>query len=159
MLPEDATVPVQPNAGDDPVIGAPPSRGAEPSRKVPAALGAETIPTRKQSELRKLHLENERLELENEKLRFENQRIRNDVWRGRIDLGLRATMAVGLFTFVCWYLTAVVGLAGRPTGETRLTDAALVALFGSTTVNVIGLLLTVARYLFPASSLAPKLDA
>lgn len=115
-----------------------------------ALVGRIVVPTRKQSELRKLHLENERLELENGKLRFENQRVRTDVSRGRIDLWLRAAMAVGLFAFVGWYITAVVELAGRPNGETRLTDAALIALFGSTAVNVIGLLLTVARYLFPA---------
>jgi len=112
-------------------------------------LATAPLPTEEESKLQKL-------QLENEKLRFENQRIRNEVSRGRIDLWLRLGMAVGLFTFVCWYLTAVVGLAGRPTGETRLTDAALVALFGTTTVNVIGLLLTVARYLFPAQPPKPE---
>ena len=96
------------------------------------------------------------LKLENDKLAFEVERVRNDVWRGRIDLGLRAAMAIGLFWFVCWYITAVVDLAGRPTGGTRLTDAALIALFGSTAVNVIGLLLTVARYLFPGPPAKPE---
>lgn len=112
-------------------------------------LAIAPLPTEEESKLQKL-------QLENEKLRFENQRIRNEVSRGRIDLWLRLGMAVGLFTFVCWYLSAVVALAGRPADETRLTDPTLIALFGSTAVNVIGLLLTVARYLFPATPPKPE---
>ena len=144
---------VDPNSAE--VVGKPGRPPAKRNPRVETGPEVGSIPTRKQSGLRKLHLENDRLQLENDKLRFENQRLRTDVSRGRIDLWLRLGMAVGLFGFVCWYLTAALTLAGRPNGETRLTDPALIALFGSTAVNVIGLLLTVARYLFPGPPAKP----
>lgn len=106
-------------------------------------------PTEEESKLRKLELENEKLQLENEKLRFENQKVSNDARRGWIEIWLRLGMAVALFLVVAGYIAWVLKLVGEQTGAARLSDTVLGVLLGTTSVNVIGLLLTVARYLFP----------
>lgn len=109
------------------------------------------LPTEEESRLRKLQLDNDKLQLENEKLRFENQKVRNDVWRVRIEIGLRVLMALALFWVVIHYIYAVLDLTARQTGAEKLSDTVLGVLLGTTSVNVIGLLLAVARYLFPAT--------
>lgn len=135
-------------AGTDLPSAAPPD--PNPPRLSDVAL-AVTLPTEEESKLRKLQLENDRLQLENEKLRFENQRVRNDVWRVRVELGLRVLMTAALFYAVIRYIYEVLDLVSRQTGAEKLSDAVMGVLLGTTSVNVIGLLLTVARYLFPAA--------
>ena len=110
---------------------------------------ASTPPTEKESKLRKLQLENEKLQLENEKLRFENQKVRNEARRGWVEIWLRLAMAVALFLVVAGYIAWVLILVADQRGEVKLSDTVLGVLLGTTSVNVIGLLLTVARYLFP----------
>jgi hypothetical protein len=102
------------------------------------------LPSEEESRLRKLQLENDKLHQENEKLR-------NEVLRVRIEIGLRVGMAVALFLVVVGYIIWVLVFLGGQTGETRLSDTVLGVLLGTTSVNVIGLLLTVARYLFPTT--------
>lgn len=136
-----------PNPKQELAGGEPPTGSPSPKLRDRALTAAP--PTEKFSKLRKLELENERLQLENEKLRFENQKVRNEASRGRIEIWLRVGMAVALFVVVIWYIFAVLDLVAKQTGETRLSDPVLGVLLGTTSVNVIGLLLTVARYLFP----------
>jgi hypothetical protein len=109
------------------------------------------LPSEEESRLRKLQLENERLQLENEKLRFENMKVRNDAQRGWVEIWLRVSMAVALFLVVVGYIIWVLVFLGGQTGDVRLSDTVLGVLLGTTSVNVIGLLLTVARYLFPTT--------
>jgi hypothetical protein len=131
----------------------PPSTSAPPVGAIPFTDSdrALTPPTEEESRLRKLQLENEKLQLENEKLTFENQKVRNDVWRVRIEIGLRVLMALALFWVVIHYIYAVLDLTAKQTGGEKLSDPVLGVLLGTTSVNVIGLLLAVARYLFPPS--------
>ena len=121
-----------------------------PARLPDRALTANP-PSEKHSKLRKLELENERLQLENEKLRFENLKVSNDAHRLKIEVILRVIMAAALFLVVVGYIIWVLVLLGLQTGDARLSDTVLGVLLGTTSVNVIGLLLTVARYLFPPS--------
>jgi hypothetical protein len=131
------------------VSGEPPT--PTPSHKLRDRALSASPPSEKHSKLRKLELENERLQLENEKLRFENMKVRNDAQRGWVEIWLRVGMAVALFLVVVGYIIWVLVFLGGQTGETRLSDTVLGVLLGTTSVNVIGLLLTVARYLFPTT--------
>ncbi len=137
-------------AGGDVPPGAPAAGTRPPAVWRDRALTT-TPPTEKFSKLRKLELENERLQLENEKLRFENLKVSNDVWRVRIEIGLRVLMALALFGVVIHYIYTVLDLTAKQVGTEKLSDPVLGVLLGTTSINVIGLLLAVARYLFPPS--------
>jgi hypothetical protein len=66
-----------------------------------------------------------------------------------LDVVLRLIFA-GLFAYLAyWWLNRVGGIVERQTDDKKLSDAVLVALLGTTTVNVLGLLYFVAGYLFP----------
>jgi hypothetical protein len=66
-----------------------------------------------------------------------------------LDIVLRLVFA-GLFAYLAyWWLDRVGGIVDRQTDEKKLSDAVLVALLTTTTVNVLGLLYFVASYLFP----------
>ena len=67
------------------------------------------------------------------------------------DIELRRKYAEQIFTFVSLYMFAVffiLILSGSPSSF-RISDAVLMTLLGTTTANVIGILVIVAKYLFP----------
>ena len=101
------------------------------SRKVAAALA---VPTKSQLERRRLQLRNELMEQEVSRLWW--------------DKYTRLASCVAIFGIVIGWLWAVRQLLVLPATD-RPTDAVLIAALGTTTVNVLGLLYIVARYLFP----------
>lgn len=101
------------------------------SRKVAAALA---VPTKSLLERRRLQLQNELMEQEVSRLWW--------------DKYTRLTACAAIFGIVIGWLCAVRQLLVLPATD-RPTDAVLIAALGTTTVNVLGLLYIVARYLFP----------
>lgn len=90
----------------------------------------------RQEELRKLKLDNDAKEGENI---GDNQ-----------DRDQRKAFAEKIFSFVCYYMLAVffvLFLCGCP-NSFHLSDTVLVTLLGTTTANVIGILIIVVTYLF-----------
>ncbi len=89
-----------------------------------------------QEELRRLKLDNDAKEGENI---GDNQ-----------DRDQRKMFAEKIFSFVCLYMFAVffiLFLCGSP-GSFKLSDTVLITLLGTTTANVIGILIIVVKYLF-----------
>ena len=77
-------------------------------------------------------------------------RYRQETERLRREETLRTTVAAAiLFVVGAWLACVFALLAWLGHGEARLSDAVLIALLTTTTINVIGLLYTVVRYLFP----------
>lgn len=67
------------------------------------------------------------------------------------DIEMRKKYAEQIFTFVSLYMFAVffiLFLAGSPSAF-KMSDTVLITLLGTTTANVIGVLVIVAKYLFP----------
>ena len=89
-----------------------------------------------------------KLELENRRLEDENDRLR-DIHQ------LRKEYIPKLFIFTCLWLGAVVlvvFMVAQASKTFYLSDNVLIALITSTTVNVIGIFLIAARWLFPAKN-------
>lgn len=64
----------------------------------------------------------------------------------------RKDFAGKIFNFLMWYMIiagAILFLSGAKIYGFQLNDIILVTLLGTTTVNVIGLFIVVAKYLFP----------
>lgn len=82
-------------------------------------------------------------------LKKEEQKLKNE--EKRQDINMRKVYADHIFTLVSLYMFAVffiLILNGSPSSF-HLSDTVLVTLLGTTTANVIGVLIVVAKYLFP----------
>lgn len=83
---------------------------------------------------------------------FFDKRMRSlDLKNKAQDIELRRKYAEQIFTFVSLYMFAVffiIILSGSPSSF-KISDAVLITLLGTTTANVIGVLVIVAKYLFP----------
>lgn len=73
-----------------------------------------------------------------------------------LDIGLRKVVAYGILVAVIGWMDGVLLLVGGMrvsimgvSAEVHLSDTVAITLLGTTSVNVIGLLLVVTRYLFP----------
>lgn len=95
-------------------------------------------------------IEKRRLEAETRKLELENQSLEGDNIGDSQDRVQRKEFAEKIFSFVCLYMFAVffiLFLCGSP-GSFKLSDTVLITLLGTTTANVIGILIIVVKYLF-----------
>lgn len=93
-------------------------------------------------------LEEHRLQVELDALR---QQVRESVDTHRLRLGY----AKSLFRLVCAWLACVVlavGLVGFKAWGFSLSDPILIAFITTTTINVVGLFIVVAKWLFPAKN-------
>lgn len=96
--------------------------------------------------------------LEKEQLRVEIEKLRAELDSFKQDIQQRRTFAPKLYLLTCWWLgsvTLILLLQGLSEGRLhffRLSDSVLIALLGTTTVNVVGLFYVVAKYLFPEKS-------
>lgn len=82
-------------------------------------------------------------------------RYRDESERLRLETRLRDRMQRMLFILmIVWLVLMIITLWGhailRTQGHTGLSDNVLIAMLGTTTLNVIGLMAVVARYLFPS---------
>ena len=94
--------------------------------------------------------------LEQAQLRVEVEKLRAELDSFRQDVRERKTFAPKLYALTCCWLCSVVVIIlmqafseGNSRHFFRLSDSVLIALLGTTTVNVIGLFYAVAKYLFP----------
>lgn len=70
----------------------------------------------------------------------------------RQDREQRKDFAERIFSFLIWYMVVVgviLFLSGITVNHFYLSDTVLVTLLGTTTANVIGIFIVVAKYLFP----------
>lgn len=98
----------------------------------------------------KQSLEIERLSLEVEELRLENNRTHRIHLVRIIGLALLFLLVVGWLIAICVFLI----LSGKQVSGTtntylQLSDAVIISLIGSTTINVIGLFHLAAKWLYP----------
>jgi FtsH-binding integral membrane protein len=81
---------------------------------------------------------------EKKKLTIQDQRYRVDTW-------LRIGLAIWAAAVVSWWLSSVLAIIKNNNEIHCLSDAVLIALLGTTTINVIGLVIIVLNGLFPRS--------
>lgn len=86
-------------------------------------------------------------------LKRKDELLEQEVSRLRWDKYTRLASCAAIFGIVIGWLWAVRQLLVLPAAE-RPTDAVLITALGTTTVNVLGLLYIVARYLFPQQARA-----
>lgn len=87
-----------------------------------------------------------------EKQGFENAKEIEDLTSLKQDRAERLKFGRWIFTLVCVWLGVVctiLFLAGFKLGGFSLESSVLIALLGTTTVNIVGVLLAVTGYLFP----------
>lgn len=97
--------------------------------------------------------DNVEIQLKKEQLR--EAKLRNAALEGENigdsqDRAQRKEFAEKIFSFVCLYMFSVfliLFLCGSP-GSFKLSDTVLITLLGTTTANVIGILIIVVKYLF-----------
>ncbi|MCI0638684.1 MAG: hypothetical protein L0Y70_06390 [Gemmataceae bacterium] len=85
-------------------------------------------------------------------------RYEQETKRMKSEHTFRIRAGITIFVIVCVWLVIVVGIMiwqGAIEKDARMPDAVLVALLATTTVNVIGMLLVVIRYLFPSTPIEP----
>ncbi len=115
---------------------------------------------------RELYLRRQRAEIEAIELANTGQQLANagqecrntatglENWRLRIDLFLRCVAAVAIPLGVGFWFVRVLDLVTRQQAagdkEPHLSDPAIVALLGTTSITVVGMVGIVARYLFTA---------
>ena len=121
----------------------PPSKKAS-ATEPPAKPKSDLPPTLKHSQRKRRQLRNQVLEQEVSRLWW--------------DKYTRLAACAAIFTVVIGWLWAVRQLLVLPVAE-RPPDSVLIAALGTTTVNVLGLLYIVARYLFPQQARATSRDA
>lgn len=95
-------------------------------------------------------IERRKLEAETRRLELENQSLEGDNIGDSQDRNQRKEFAERIFSFVCLYMFAVfliLFLCGS-SGRFNLSDTVLMTLLGTTTANVIGILIIVVTYLF-----------
>ncbi len=96
--------------------------------------------------------------LERDQLRVDIEKLRAELDSFKQDIRQRKTFAPKLYALTCLWLVlviAIVLLQGFSDGRYHffhLADGVLIALLGTTTVNVVGLFYVVAKYLFPDKS-------
>jgi hypothetical protein len=96
--------------------------------------------------------------LEQAQLRVEVEKLRAALDSFKQDVRQRKTFAPKLYLLTCCWLVSVMVILliqGFSEGRYhffRLNDSVLIALLGTTTVNVVGLFYVVAKYLFPEKS-------
>ncbi len=95
----------------------------------------------------RMRLENEKFTVEVAALRLRNELVAQEVSRLWWDKYTRLGACLAIFAIVVGWL-AVVAVLLLNAGISR-SDAVFVAALGTTSVNVLGLLYIVARYLFP----------
>jgi len=84
----------------------------------------------------------DRLESEHDELKLKNQSLKQDI-------GLRKKYTRRTFYLICWWLIGILCiliLSGFKLID--ISDNVLIALIGGTTINVIGIFLVVAKYIF-----------
>jgi hypothetical protein len=102
-----------------------------------------------------LNLPDLSLELEDHKLEFQLTCLREDLKQLQDTHGLRLDYTGHIFKLVCTWLACVVAcviLSGFGRWGFRLSDSVLIAFITSTTVNVVGLFVLVAKWMFPTGS-------
>lgn len=95
-------------------------------------------------------IEKRKLEAETRRLELENQSLEGDNIGDSQDRKQRKEFAEKIFSFVCLYMFSVfliLFLCGSPSNF-KLSDTVLITLLGTTTANVIGILIIVVKYLF-----------
>jgi len=95
------------------------------------------------------------LELEDHKLEFQLTLLREELKQLQDTHGLRLDYTGHIFKLVCAWLACVVAcvvLSGFGWRGFKLPDSVLIAFITSTTVNVVGLFVLVAKWMFPAGS-------
>lgn len=93
--------------------------------------------------------------LKKEQLRVELEKLRAELDSFTQDIRQRRSFAPKLYVLTCCWLASVLvilltqGVSEGGLHFFHLNDGVLVALLGTTTVNVVGLFYVVAKYLFP----------
>ncbi len=90
-----------------------------------------------------------------EQLSFDSTKQDEEITGLRQDRKQRLKFGKWIFRLVCaWlgFVAVLIALSGWRLGNFTLSDSVLIALLGTTTVNVIGVLLAVTGYLFPKRS-------
>lgn len=157
MPPPDESDPAMVRGEDVPpppvVIGA--------ARQERQRLGRKTLTKHERelqtNDLRVKGLETDKLEAEVQQLKRRSELLEQEVSRLWWDKYTRLAACAAIFAIVGAWLWAVRQLLVLPAVE-RPTDAVLIAALGTTTVNVLGLLYIVARYLFPQQARAAMSD-
>jgi len=102
-----------------------------------------------------LNLPDLSLELEDHKLEFQLTCLEEDLKQLQDTHGLRLEYTGRIFILVCAWLACVVTcvvLSGFGRWGFRLSDSVLIGFITSTTVNVVGLFVLVAKWMFPTVS-------
>ncbi len=100
------------------------------------------------------HRENAHLAQE-ERERLQNKLLESDLKDKEQDRGQRKDFALMIFELMCWYLFCVffiIMLNGMSMVNFHVSDDVILALLGTTAVEVIGTFAFVARYLFGSKS-------
>ena len=95
------------------------------------------------------------IDLEEHKLEFQLTCLEEDLKQLQDTHGLRLDYTAHIFKLVCAWLACVVAcviLSGFGLGGFKLSDSVLIAFITSTTVNVVGLFVLVAKWMFPAGT-------
>jgi hypothetical protein len=90
-------------------------------------------------------LECERIRLENDRVRANNEKIRDENT-------LRKSYGRCIYWFVVAWVASIVGIVictGWKLGGFQLSDTALIAIISGNTITIIGMLVTIVKYLFP----------
>jgi hypothetical protein len=91
-------------------------------------------------------------DLQEHKLAFELASLHQKILEAQDTHQLRLDYAKKLFSLVCFWLLCVVvavGLSGFKWCGFQLSESVLIAFITTTTVNVVGLFIVVAKWLFP----------
>jgi hypothetical protein len=102
------------------------------------------------------------LDLEEHKLAFQLECLEQELKELRETHGLRVSYTGRIFWLVVAWLTCVVVcvmFSGFRYHEFRLSDSVIIAFITSTTVNVVGLFVLVAKWMFPSGSDSPDRKA
>jgi hypothetical protein len=87
------------------------------------------------------------------KLAAEVEKLRTEVDQAKQNLAERKSYAQKIFVMICLWLVAILSiviLTGFSAWGLKLSDSVIIALITSTTLNVAGFFLAVAKYLFPS---------
>lgn len=79
-------------------------------------------------------------------LELQNDKLSEEITVLKDDRSARKYYGVAIFSFVGLYILAVMVTLWS---TTKISDQVLITLLGSTSINIIGLLMGVVRYLFP----------
>lgn len=111
---------------------------------------AEQVEKNEEEKANLTHRENVHLAQE-ERERLQNKLLESDLKDKEQDRGQRKDFALMIFELMCWYLFCVffiIVLNGMTMVNFHVSDDVILALLGTTAVEVIGTFAFVARYLF-----------